>query len=122
MALVASVGAFSAQPANAICAGRLANPITDFCWSCFFPLSIGGVSMGGMYPDAPGYNFPVCLCPGGPFLLRVGLSLGWWEPGYLADFTRTPFCMTGLGINLDPGLGFVPKGGRPMNDAKQVGS
>ena len=30
----------SALPAN--CTGKFVNPITDVCWSCLFPLSVGG--------------------------------------------------------------------------------
>ena len=25
------------------CVGKFANPITDICWSCLFPITIGGL-------------------------------------------------------------------------------
>ena len=47
--------------------------ITDICWSCIFPIIIGGVALGGSIDDAPsGRAHPsipfICLCEdGGPF-------------------------------------------------------
>ena len=31
--------------AGPTCHGRFMNPITDICWSCLFPLTIGSVSI-----------------------------------------------------------------------------
>ncbi|MCC8416926.1 MAG: TraU family protein [Rickettsia endosymbiont of Gnoriste bilineata] len=28
------------------CQGRFVNPITDICWSCLLPISIGGFNIG----------------------------------------------------------------------------
>lgn len=41
---LAMLGAAPAR-ANATCHGKFVNPITDVCWSCLFPLSIGGLSI-----------------------------------------------------------------------------
>jgi conjugal transfer pilus assembly protein TraU len=78
-----------------ICHGHFANPITDVCWSCLFPLSIGSgkvVSSGN--PDTPNPGLPVCAC-GAP-VPRIGISLGYWEPIALVDVTRLPFCMVNV--------------------------
>jgi conjugal transfer pilus assembly protein TraU len=83
--------------AGARCHGHMVNPINDVCWSCLFPISIGGAPIhSGHYPDTPNPNNPVCSCPGSP-LPKVGLSMGYWAPMALVDVTRTPFCMVNMG-------------------------
>lgn len=32
--------------ASITCKGHFVNPITDICWSCLMPISIGGISIG----------------------------------------------------------------------------
>ncbi len=58
------------------CTGRFVNPITDVCWECLFPISIGPVRIGSASgaPDTPNPSSPICLC-GSP-IPRIGLSLG----------------------------------------------
>lgn len=34
-------GHVPAASADSACEGRFVNPITDICWSCIFPLSLG---------------------------------------------------------------------------------
>ena len=41
------------------CTGKFVNPITDICWSCLFPLSIGALDMILKTPLCP-YAFAVC--------------------------------------------------------------
>ena len=83
------------------CKGHFVNPITDICWDCLFPLTIGSkdVVKGG-YPDTdnPEKYTCECLTDGLP---RIGLTLGYWEPFALVDVTRKPFCMVNLGVQLD---------------------
>ncbi len=85
------------------CQGSFANPITDICWSCLFPLTIGGSSMMSMQQedtDNPG-NF-LCTCSNP---LRFGISVGFWEPARRVDVTRSPYCFVSLGgVSLDPGI------------------
>ena len=38
--LWASAPASAGAPGS--CTGKFVNPITDVCWSCLFPLSVGG--------------------------------------------------------------------------------
>ena len=94
-------GAASAQS----CTGRFVNPISDVCWECLFPISIGPIRMGSAAgaPDTPNPSSPICLC-GSP-IPRIGLSLGVWEPARLVDVSRKPWCFPNLGgLTLDPGL------------------
>ena len=30
------------------CKGKFANPITDICWSCMFPLRIAGITLASL--------------------------------------------------------------------------
>jgi conjugal transfer pilus assembly protein TraU len=50
MALTLAIGVITARPALASsgpgrCTGHFVNPITDICWSCLFPISIGGLKI-----------------------------------------------------------------------------
>ena len=92
--------AFNVQAS--ICKGHFINPITDICWDCLFPLTIGSSKVvKGSYPDTDSNpKNIVCQCTGetGP---RFGLSIGYWEPFALVDVTRKPFCMVNLGVQLN---------------------
>ena len=77
------------------CPTAIINPVTDVCWACTMPLSIGAVEVGtiGFQPDIdsnPGN--PVCNCG-----LKVGLAIGFWEPTVLMETVREPYCFPGLG-------------------------
>lgn len=75
------------------CTGHFVNPLTDICWSCLFPLSIGGAKVvGSSLPDTPNASSPIGICPG-----RIGLNIGYWEPFAIADVTDTPYCLVNLG-------------------------
>ena len=105
------LGMLVCLPARAAstCHGRFANPITDICWSCLFPLSIGGMSiLADGQVDTANPDSPLCYCANPP---RVGVAIGYWEPVRMVDVTRTPFCLVGLGgLQIDPGAP-VPRGG-----------
>ena len=100
-----------ASVVGAVCTGHFVNPITDICWECLFPLTIGEAEIvPGDRPDTPNPVSPVCICPIGVGF-RVGLNFGYWEPTALTDVTRAPFCMVNLGGvqmsvgNLDQDIG-----------------
>ena len=101
---------------GATCHGRFANPITDICWSCLFPLTIGGIGIvSDGQPDIGNPSSPVCYCNNPP---RLGISIGFWEPVRMVDVTRSPFCMVGLGgLSLDPGIG-APRGAQVGHDSQ----
>ncbi|NRB10871.1 MAG: TraU family protein [Rickettsiaceae bacterium] len=86
--------------ANLTCKGRFVNPITDICWSCVLPISIGGFQIGkGSMPrkrDTRNPNSPLCMCHKG-YAEVPGVTIGFWEPVRLIDVTRTPYCMVNLG-------------------------
>ena len=73
------------------CTGRFVNPLTDVCWECLFPISIGSVRIGSAAgaPDTPNPSSPICNCG-----LRIGLSIGLWAPARLIDVSRTPYCFS----------------------------
>ena len=100
--MLASPGAALAQA----CTGRFLNPLTDVCWECLFPISIGAVRIGSASgaPDTPNPASPLCYC--GTPIPRIGLSIGLWEPARLIDVSRTPYCFSNLGgLTVDPGVG-----------------
>lgn len=83
------------------CHGKFINPITDICWSCIFPLSIGSmkVSSRGL-PDTDNPSTIPCICPkniGGVQIPTPGIPVGFWEPARMVDVTREPFCMVSMG-------------------------
>ena len=88
--------------ASVTCKGHFVNPITDVCWGCLLPISIGGFEIGkGVTPkkrDIKNPTSPVCACSklGQPIPIP-GISIGFWEPVRLVDVTRTPYCMVNLG-------------------------
>lgn len=89
---------------NATCHGHFPNPITDVCWGCFFPLSLGGAKLWGSdRADTSNPGSPICLC-GSP-IPRIGLSFGFWEPVRMIDVTTKPYCFPNLGgITINPGF------------------
>lgn len=97
------------------CTGNFVNPITDVCWSCLFPLSIGKTEIAkGSNPDTQNPSSPICAC--GTPIPRIGLSIGFWEPTALVDVTRKPYCFVNLG-GYEMNMGAKYKMG--MVDAKQ---
>lgn len=79
------------------CHGSFVNPITDVCWRCLFPLTIGSMTaFSGEQPDTENPKSPLCIClnKGYP---TPGITTGFWEPFAIVDVTRTPFCMVNLG-------------------------
>lgn len=87
------------------CSGRFVNPITDICWSCILPISIGPYTLakgGGVKnrdisnPKGGVPTAPICNCTRENIPVP-GVAIGFWEPVRLVDVTRTPYCMTNLG-------------------------
>jgi len=80
-----------------LCRGRFVNPVTDICWSCLFPLTIGGASLAkSKVPDTKNPSAPICTCQTGN-VPRVGLAVGFWEPARLVEVVREPYCFPTLG-------------------------
>ena len=102
------------------CKGHFVNPITDICWDCLFPLTIGNAALvKSSYPDTKNPKNPLCTCPT-DVGARVGITIGYWEPVALVDITRKPWCMVNLGVKLsmtERGLG-----GSQMTDTDGQGA
>ncbi|UJS26417.1 conjugal transfer pilus assembly protein TraU [Thiothrix winogradskyi] len=103
------------QPASAVeptCEGKFANPITDICWSCIFPLTIGGTKIMSLdQEDTSNPGGALCNCK-----TKIGIKVGFWEPVRQVDIVRKPFCLSSLGgIDLDPGFD-APEAGRKRGD------
>ncbi|EIE7937931.1 conjugal transfer pilus assembly protein TraU [Salmonella enterica] len=113
-------GHMPATSAGAACEGRFVNPITDICWSCIFPLSLGSTKVSqGKLPDTANPSMPIQFCPAlPPIFKRPGLAIGYWEPMALTDVTRSPGCMVNLGFSL-PAFGKTAQGTAKKDD-KQV--
>lgn len=83
--------------AASTCHGRFVNPLTDICWECLFPLTIGGAVVAkSSVPDTPNPKSPLCFCKDG-VLPKVGITMGYWEPKRIIEVTPTPFCLVSLG-------------------------
>ena len=103
--------------AHAKCDGSFVNPITDICWDCLFPISIGGFDVvPGDYPDTKNPSMPIELCAGDNSPIPViGLNIGFWEPFALTDVTPEPYCMVNLGgFTMD--IGNAGRGGKQVRD------
>ncbi len=87
-----------AEDKDKMCDGNFVNPISDICWECIFPMSIGDVSVfDGDAPDTDNPSMPLQICPLLPVGYRIGMAIGYWEPFALTDVTRSPYCMVNLG-------------------------
>ena len=77
--------------------GRWVNPITDVCWKCLFPMTLGNIQLAsGPQKDTANPSSPIQICPVG-VLYRVGLAIGFWEPMAMVDVTREPGVMVNMG-------------------------
>lgn len=79
------------------CTGRLINPVTDICWDCLLPITMGSSPiMSGANPDTVNPPNAFCTCGSFPFP-EIGIAVGYWEPMELIDVTRSPYCLVNLG-------------------------
>jgi conjugal transfer pilus assembly protein TraU len=103
MLLLMLSASFARESAAGICQGEFANPITDICWSCMFPMTLGGTPLLTMdQEDTENPSGFLCSCSNPPM---IGIKSGFWEPARRVDVTRTPYCFVSLGgISLDPGI------------------
>ena len=102
--LFALISQHSHAAGIATCTGKFPNPVTDICWSCILPISLGSIPIAnfGGQEDIANPGSPVCSCGVNPV---IGLSIGFWEPARHVEVVRKPFCLTSLGgIDLNPGL------------------
>lgn len=100
--------------------GRWVNPISDVCWTCLFPMSLGSIPLAaGPQPDTTNPVSPIQICPYGIFY-RIGLAIGYWEPMAMTDVTREPGVMVNMGgFKID--LGKVGTGTAGQSDRPVAG-
>ena len=81
------------------CNGRFLNPITDICWSCIFPITIGKIPLirSSKFKDRPNPSLPICFCNRAGIPCVPGLTIVFWEPIRLIEITKVPFCLVSLG-------------------------
>lgn len=94
-----------ATPCSAICRGKPLNPVTDVCWQCIFPITLGGVEIGKVAglldPPQSKDKKPICVCPmPPPIFVRIGIPLTFWEPARIVETVKDPFCFPSLGTGL----------------------
>lgn len=96
--------------------------ITKVCWSCLFPLVVGGVRLGGSGEDVPpgaADPAPLCLCQDNNGVYYPGVPVGMWKPARLIEVVRMPYCSPSLGgIMLQHDYKHL---GGPGNDASESG-
>lgn len=95
---------FASVNAATTCVGKFMNPVTDVCWSCAFPMKLGGASVLSMGQEDfdSGVSNPFCACGSPP---KVGVAVSFFEPARIVEAVRSPYCFPALGgIRLDPGI------------------
>lgn len=102
------------------CNAKFLNPITEVCWDCIFPISIGAIRVLNKRPDTSNPSLPVCLCPGVP--PRIGLAIGLWEPARLTDVSNEAGCFVNMGFKADLGLFSIGKSSVTSSNGDQTGS
>jgi conjugal transfer pilus assembly protein TraU len=98
LALMLLVSTLVPLNANATtCTGKFVNPISDICWSCIFPISLGPVKLNSSSKrDTKNPSSPVCGCVKNNIPIP-GITLGFWEPVKLIEATRKPLCLVSMG-------------------------
>lgn len=96
--IFAAVSLWSQAQTGPICKGSFPNLITDVCYDCMFPISIGGgllnLGTSGDDYDTGASKSPICICASN---LTVGTPMGFWEPRFMVETTYKPGCMPLLG-------------------------
>lgn len=92
-----------AQAGGASCTGNFVNPISDVCWECMLPMTLGSVPiLSSTYPDTQNPASPISYCPKPPpIFVQIGLNIGYWEPSTLTDVTRVPYCMVNMDMQMN---------------------
>lgn len=106
---VAASPALGAVPVT--CVGKFPNFVTDLCWSCIMPITIGSMEMGNLdgQEDIENPGNTICSCGMKP---KIGVTVGYWEPVRLAEAVRKPYCLVSMG-GMDLGAGIAaPEGAR----------
>ena len=87
------------------CTGHFVDPISDVCWDCMLPITIGKLPVAASrFPDTYNPSMPISFCPKPPpIFMQIGINIGYWEPDTLVDITRKPYCMVNMGAEFGGG-------------------
>ncbi len=102
--LILAIVLFSTIANAKECKGQFVNPITDVCWECLFPMTLGSMELydSGVAKDTKNPDSPVCMCTNP---IRIGFIGGFWEPARLVDVSHEPYCFVNMGgMAIDVGL------------------
>jgi len=80
--------------------------INGICWSCLFPIRLGGFSLLGDSSDIPSGATEDVLCScNAEGLPDIGITGGAWLPARLIEVVRKPYCSPILGgVSLNNGV------------------
>ena len=101
-----------------VCNGQFMNPISDVCWDCAFPIKLFGQKLtsgtGDDYDSTnpTGVDKYICTCNLAMGLQRTGFPVSFWEFTREVDVTRTPYCLVGLGQQMNVGINADMDGGK----------
>ena len=79
------------------CKGKVYDPVSDTNWNNAFPVTIGGVRVGGGTNPPLMHVDPICMCPGPNGVDVPGIGMTYWEPTYVAEIARQSGCLSTLG-------------------------
>ncbi|MFC0180957.1 TraU family protein [Thorsellia kenyensis] len=71
--------------------------LSDICWSCLFPLNIGGINLSSLDLPQGASRKSLCLCDDPLGLPKPGIVTGMWQPVHLIELVRKPGCSPVLG-------------------------
>ena len=82
---------------RASCSADFFDPITDICWNCIFPITLGGITVFDSDIDSPDDDIssPLCLCG-----TTFGLSASFWEIARVVETVKNPWCFNLIGADL----------------------
>lgn len=95
------------------------DPVSDICWECVFPVTIGANASLGGGPDAKTDAPALCACAS-EGNVTLGINLGFWEPLRTIEIVHKAFTFPSLGGAEIKGANFAPNHGRTPN-AKKAG-
>jgi conjugal transfer pilus assembly protein TraU len=106
----------------AVCNATPSNIVSELMavdYSAIMPIRIAGIPVApGRMPDAINQvNFPICFCPAPPpIMIRMGITIGLYNPSRLIDAVKDSYCFEGLGVNMPIAFG---NNGQQANDAEE---
>lgn len=89
------------------CEASFINPVADVCWSCVFPVKIGGFTVKpSNLPDTQDkLTGPVCACRGSQGIKVPGITVSFWEPNRIIETVMDPMCFPSLGFDMPNPIG-----------------